>query len=214
MCMVVYVCAGLWHDHTSVLVRENTFLLTVLSEIFRYSTEALNVKHVVRVWLSHHVRETGSLCEHDLMFCCVTEKSLLTLSLLVTIDVMMLFVWTRPWQGITESDEVLLLILDIRQRRKTFKDLWTFLNREMFVQSPECGWGRKKLASVHKPFSFYHEPNGCNETQTVERNIWGKREIRHYFFVILISSMKCLFHNCHCLVFTYRNNLFDIIWLM
>lgn len=27
--------------------------------------DAFIVKHVVRVWLSHHVRETGSLCEHD-----------------------------------------------------------------------------------------------------------------------------------------------------
>lgn len=27
--------------------------------------DAFIVKHVVRVWLSHHVPETGSLCEHD-----------------------------------------------------------------------------------------------------------------------------------------------------
>lgn len=53
----------------------------VLSVIFRCCTEALNVKHVVRVWLSHCVHEAGSLCEHELMFCCVMEKSLLTLFL-------------------------------------------------------------------------------------------------------------------------------------
>lgn len=96
--MFVYISAD-----DPVLSRETTSLLSVLSVIFRCSTEALTVKHVVRVWLSHHVCERGSLCEHDLIFCCIMEKALSILSALMTAVVMILFVWTRPWWGKNEA---------------------------------------------------------------------------------------------------------------
>lgn len=66
------------------------------------------MKHVVREWYekqAHCVSTTR-------MFCCVTEKSLLTSSLLVTIVIMMLFVWTRPLsEGVGEAVESSQMIL-------------------------------------------------------------------------------------------------------
>lgn len=63
-CMVVYISARV--RHFAQLCAHQGECIFVLSVMFRCSTEMLfTVKHVVRVWLSHHVRETGSLCEHD-----------------------------------------------------------------------------------------------------------------------------------------------------
>lgn len=83
--------------HSCVLIRENTLLLTVLSVIFRCSTEVLLLWSMRWEcdWATMYKKQAHCV-SMNWMFCCVTEKSLLTFSLPVMIDIMMLFVWTRP----------------------------------------------------------------------------------------------------------------------
>lgn len=161
MCMFVYISAD-----CSVFFRENTCLLTPLSVIFRCSTEALTVKHVVRVWLSHHVCERGSLCEHDLIFCCVTEKSLSILSPLMTVVVMILFVWTRPWWGKYEVEKFSPILDSIVWEVRGQPSRITDTCAEPRKVSEE----EKRCSTLPRFLSI--EQSGSNEAQTVERNIW------------------------------------------
>lgn len=76
VCMVVYISDGVWHFAQSVLIREKTCLLTVLSVIFRCSTEVLLLWSMWWEcdWATMYDKQAHCV-SMTWMFCCVTEKN-------------------------------------------------------------------------------------------------------------------------------------------
>lgn len=66
ICMFVYISDGVWH-FAQLCPRQGEYIFVDCPQcnIQMKRWGAFIVKHVVRVWLSHRVRETGSLCEHE-----------------------------------------------------------------------------------------------------------------------------------------------------
>lgn len=139
------------------------------------------------------------------MFCCVTEKSLLTSSLLVTIVIMMLFVWTRPLWGRQWSSQSSQMILV--ESNQSVKDLWyVFILREICAEpkrvseeesSYELCWVFFFKTNDSKLFLNFSpdiiEPSGCNDTQTAEQEIWSKERWDS-------NEINCNIWNVFCII--------------
>lgn len=123
ICMVVYISDGVWHFAQLCPHQGEYILFNVMCWVW-YSDVALRCFYCEACdWATMYDKKAHCV-SMTWMFCCVTEKSLLTLSLLVTIVIMMLFVWTRPVRALMKHLKSSQMMLIEYTEEVSLQDLW------------------------------------------------------------------------------------------